>query len=327
MMRTPGPRRLPDITVPDLRGTLAVVTGANSGLGFGLTGRLARAGADVVLAVRSEQRGAAAAARIRADVPGAALDIRRLDLASLASVAEFSDGLLADARPVHLLINNAGVMMPPQRAVTADGFELQFGTNHLGHFALTARLLPLLRHADRSRVVNLSSLIAQVGRLDFDDLQSQRSRTKYSPARAYAVSKLATLMFARELQRRSTAAGWGITSVAAHPGATITNLLVSGPTHDGASARVFLALNAASHHIPGLWQQIEQGILPALYAATSPDAAGGGYYGPNGPGELTGAPDAARIPPRALDDAAARRLWQLSETLAAVSFPGGARTV
>ncbi|TFD69398.1 SDR family oxidoreductase [Cryobacterium ruanii] len=310
-------KHLPDIQIPDLHGKLAVVTGANSGLGFGLTGRLARAGAEVILAVRNEEKGAAAVRRIREQIPEASVSIRHLDLASLSSTTGFGEELTKEGRPIDILINNAGLMMPPVRDETEDGFELQFGTNHLGHFALTAHLLPLLRAATLSRVVSLSSLIARTGRLDFDDLQGLR----YRPHRAYALSKLATLMFARELNRRSIVGGWGLRSIAAHPGATVTNLQITGPTHKGASARVFLAVNEATHQIGWIWQQIDQGILPVLYAATSPAAAGGGYYGPGGFGELTGAPAPARLPPRSLDEADARRLWSLSEELTGAIFP------
>ena len=308
---------LPDIEVPDLRGKLAIVTGANSGLGFGLTGRLARAGAEVILAGRNEEKGSEAIKRIKEQTPEATLSIRHLDLASLSSIAGFGEELTQEGRPIDILLNNAGLMMPPVRDETEDGFELQFGTNHLGHFALTAHLLPLLRAAGTSRVVSLSSLIARGGRLDFTDLQGLR----YRAHRAYGLSKLATLMFARELNRRSVVGSWGVRSVAAHPGATVTNLQISGPTHNGASARIFLAANEASHRIGWMWQQVDQGILPALYAATNPAAAGGGYYGPGGFGELTGAPAPARLPKRALDEADARRLWSVSEELTGVTYP------
>ena len=317
MPKTTRAKPLPDLNVPDLHGRLAVVTGANSGLGFGLTGRLARAGAEVILAVRNENKGSEAIARIRRQTPEATLSIRHLDLASLSSIAGFGEELTKDGRPIDILINNAGIMMPPERDETEDGFELQFGTNHLGHFALTAHLLPLLRAATTGRVVSLSSLIARTGSVDFDDLQGFR----YRPHRAYGLSKLATLMFARELNRRSIVGGWGIRSVAAHPGATVTNLQITGPTHNGASARVFLAVNEATHRIGWMWQQIDQGILPALYAATSPAAAGGGYYGPGGFGELTGAPAPAKLPPRSLNETDARRLWSVSEELTGVTFP------
>jgi len=313
----PASRSKIDIAMPNLHGKLAVVTGANSGLGFGLTSRLARAGADVILAVRNEAKGEGAIKRIRERVPEASLDIRHLDLASLASVAGFSEKLGREGRPIDILLNNAGIMMPPVRDETEDGFELQFGTNHLGHFALTAHLLPLLRAATTSRVVSLSSLASRAGRLNFNDLQSLR----YQAPRAYGLSKLATLMFARELNRRSVAGAWGVRSVAAHPGATATNLVRNGSTHNGASARVVLAVTEASQRIGWLWQQIDEGILPALYAATSPAAAGGGYYGPGAFGEFTGAPAPAKLPPRALNETDARRLWSVSEQLTGVSFP------
>ncbi|KGJ79626.1 short-chain dehydrogenase [Cryobacterium roopkundense] len=310
-------RELADIVVPDLTGKLAVVTGANSGLGFGLTGRLAKAGAEVILAIRNQAKGEAAIERILAQVPGAKLSIRHLDLASLKTVTALGEQLAAEGRPIDILINNAGIMMTPKRDVTEDGFELQFGSNHLGHFALTAHLLPLLQAAGDARVVSLSSLIARTGRLDFDDLQGKN----YRPTRAYGLSKLATLMFARELNRRSVAAGWGIRSVAAHPGATVTNLQITGPTHGGASAKAMLTITEATQRIGWLWQQIPQGILPALFAATSPQAAGGGYYGPDGFGELTGGPSPARLPVRALNDADAERLWRVSEQLTTAAFP------
>src|ERR1700743_1981926 len=216
-------------TVPDLSGKLVVVTGANSGLGFGLSRRLSAAGADVIMAIRNRAKGEAAIDEIRKTVPDAKLSIKSLDLSSLSSVAALGEELNGDGRPIDILINNAGVMTPPERDATADGFELQFGSNHLGHFALTAHVLPLLRAAKGARVVSLSSLAArQSGRIHFDDLQFEKS---YSAMQAYGQSKLAVLMFARELDRRSRAAGWGIVSTAAHPGLTTTNLQISGPSH------------------------------------------------------------------------------------------------
>lgn len=297
--------------VPDLNGRLAIVTGANSGLGFGLTGRLAQAGADVVLAVRSTEKGAAAAERVRHETPEAKLDVRVLDLASLDSIAEFAAAIDSDGRPVDILINNAGVMAPPKRMTTEDGFELQFGSNHLGPFALTARLLTALRAAERPRVTSTSSLAARAGRIDWNDLQSVK---RYVPFGAYGLSKLANLMFARELQLRSDAAGWGITSTAAHPGGTATNLQVAGPRQgrelSGISAWV------SSH----LFQPVEKGILPSLYAATSDDVTPGGYYGPNGLLEIRGAAAEARVPRRARDATDSARLWTLSERLTGVTF-------
>jgi NAD(P)-dependent dehydrogenase (short-subunit alcohol dehydrogenase family) len=306
------------LDVPDLTGKRAIVTGANSGLGLELTRRLAMAGAEVTLAVRNRARGDAAVASIRAEIPDARLELGDLDLGSLASIAVFADHRVRDERPIDILINNAGVMMPPKRLTTDDDFELQFGGNYLGHFALTAQLLPLLRKAGTSRVVNLSSIYARSGRLDWTNLQAERF---YRPGRAYGESKLAMLAFARELDRRSEEADWGILAAAAHPGATITNLQTTGPLHgrdpDGARARLL----RLQYRVPGLYQNVDQGILPALYAATSPDAKGGGYYGPNGFQELTGGPAPASVPRRALSRADAARLWTVSEGLTGVSFP------
>jgi NAD(P)-dependent dehydrogenase (short-subunit alcohol dehydrogenase family) len=313
------PRTTHFLDVPDLTGKRAVVTGANSGLGFGLTKRLAAAGAEVTMAIRNREKGEAAAAQIRAEVSDARLPIRIIDLSSLASVAAFADGLLEDGHPVDILINNAGLMMPPKRETTSDGFELQFGANYLGHFALTAQLLPLLRRATTSRVISLSSIYAHRGYLTWDDLQSERS---YRPGRAYGLSKLAMLMFAREFNRRSAAGGWGILSAAAHPGATITNLQVTGPMRGRPEDGIVARLNRLQYRVPGLYQNIDQGILPALFAATSPDAVGGGYYGPNGVLELTGGTSAAaRVPKRATPEADARRLWSVSEELTGMAFP------
>ncbi|HEY5231417.1 MAG TPA: SDR family oxidoreductase [Galbitalea sp.] len=312
------PRTRHFLDVPDLTGKRAIVTGANSGLGFELTRRLAKAGAAVTLAVRDRAKGEAAIAQLTTEIPDARLSVRLIDLASLASVAAFADSMVGDAHPVDILLNNAGLMMPPRREVTADGFELQFEANYLGHFALTAQLLPLLRAADSPRVVNLSSIYARAGRLDWDNLQSEKS---YRPGRAYGLTKLAMLIFARELNRRSVKSGWGILAAAAHPGATITNLQVAGPMRghqtDGMRARI----NRLQYRVPGLYQNADQGILPSLFAATSPDAVGGGYYGPSGFQEVTGGPSVAGIPKRALNDASNARLWEISESLGKVTFP------
>jgi NAD(P)-dependent dehydrogenase (short-subunit alcohol dehydrogenase family) len=270
-----------DIPVPDLTGRLAVVTGANSGLGFDLTRRLAGAGAEVVLAVRNWSKGEEAIARIRADLPQARLRMLPLDLSSLTNITTFGAMITADGRPIDLLINNAGVMMPPARQTTEDGFELQFGSNYLGHFALTGHLLPLLRAATAPRVVSLSSILARAGRFDWVDLQSERH---YSPQRAYGLSKLSMLVFARELQRRSDAGGWGLTSTAAHPGSTLTNLQVTGPRLGGGSGGAMAAYTRLTAGVPWLWQRAPQGILPALYGATSPDAVGGPVSSANPPG-------------------------------------------
>ena len=202
-------------------------------------------------------------------------------------------------------------MTPPQRQTTTDGFELQFGTNYLGHFALTAQLLPLLQQSDAPRVINLSSVAARQGKIDFDDLQAERN---YQPMPVYAQSKLACLMFAFELQRRSTAAGWGITSIAAHPGISRTDLLTNAPGRRSMSglARTWLWF---------LFQPAAQGALPTLYAATAPQATPGAYYGPNMFGETRGYPALANIPAQARDTAVAARLWDMSEQLTGVRFP------
>lgn len=307
-------------TVPDLSGKLAVVTGSNSGLGFGLARRLSAAGADVVMAIRNRAKGEAAIDEIRATVPNAKLTIKTLDLSALATVAALGEQLNADGRPLDILINNAGVMTPPERDTTADGFELQFGSNHLGHFALTAQLLPLLRAAKGARVVSLSSLAARYGHIHFDDPQFEKS---YSPMSSYGQSKLAVLMFARELDRRSREANWGILSNAAHPGLTKTNLQVSGPSHGRARPSMMEQFYKLSWRLtPFLWQEIDEGILPALYAAAAPQAKGGAFYGPHGIYEAAGGGvTAAKVPARARADADSQRLWELSEQLTGISYP------
>ncbi|WP_322861189.1 SDR family oxidoreductase [Mycobacterium europaeum] len=308
-------------TVPDLSGKLAIVTGANSGLGFGLARRLAAAGADVVMAIRNRAKGEKAIDEIRTTVPDAKLTIKSLDLSSLAAVAALGEQLNAEGRPVDILINNAGVMTPPERDTTADGFELQFGSNHLGHFALTGHLLPLLRAAGKARVVSLSSLAARQGaKIHFDDPQFEKS---YAAMSAYGQSKLAVLMFALELDRRSRAAGWGVMSNAAHPGLTKTNLQIAGPSHGRDTPSLMARLYKASWRFtPFLWQEIDEGILPALYAAAAPHAQGGAYYGPRGFYEAAGGGvRPAKVPERARNEADCQRLWELSEQLTGVSYP------
>jgi NAD(P)-dependent dehydrogenase (short-subunit alcohol dehydrogenase family) len=308
-----------DTQVPNLSGKLAVVTGANSGLGFGLATRLSAAGADVIMAIRNQAKGEAAIEQIRQKVPDAKLTIKRLDLASLASVAALGEELNAEGRPIDILVNNAGIMQPPERATTEDGFELQFGCNHLGHFALTGHLLPLLRAAEAARVTSLSSLAARLGGINFDDPQWEK---RYSATGAYNQSKSATLMFALELDRRSREAGWGIMSNAAHPGLTKTNLQTSGPSHGRARPTALERFYVLSRSFAAfMWQDIDTGILPALYAATNPQAQGGGYYGPAGLGELTGPTARATIPGRARNEADLRRLWEMSEQLTGVVYP------
>jgi NAD(P)-dependent dehydrogenase (short-subunit alcohol dehydrogenase family) len=306
-----------DATPPDLSGKLAVITGSNSGLGLGLATRLAAAGADIVMAIRNQAKGEAAASEIRQQVPHAKLTLKHLDLATLAGVAALADELTAEGRPIDILINNAGIMQPPQRETTQDGFELQFGCNHLGHFALTGRLLPLLRAAAAPRVTSLSSTAALLGGVNFADPNWEQN---YNATRAYAQSKSATLMFALELDRRSRQGGWGIRSNAAHPGLTKTNLQISGPSH-GQDKPTSLArfYQFTWRFTPFIWQEIDKGILPALYAAASEQAEGGAYYGPRA--VLTGKAVKANIPRSARNEADNRRLWEISEQLTGVSYP------
>jgi NAD(P)-dependent dehydrogenase (short-subunit alcohol dehydrogenase family) len=311
--------RLRTTTVPDLAGKLAVVTGSNSGLGLGLATRLADAGADVIMAIRNRVKGEAAVEQIRAEVPDAKLTIKSIDLSSLASIKAFGDELNAEGRPIDILINNAGIMQPPERETTSEGFELQFGANHLGHFALTGHLLPLLRAADGARVTSLSSSAARFGGINFDDPQWEK---RYNATRAYAQSKSANLMFAIELDRRSRKRGWGILSNAAHPGLCKTNLQLSGPSQGKATPTLLERFYRVSRRLtPFMWQEIDEGILPPLYAATSTDAAGEAFYGPQGFFELAGGGVTdAKILDRARDEADCRRLWDLSEQLTGVRF-------
>lgn len=301
--------------VPDQHGKLAVVTGANSGTGKETARRLAAAGADVILAVRTPAKGEQARRDILAEHPGARVEVRRIDLADLATVGEFADGLIADGRPLDLLVNNAGVMTPPQRVETADGFELQLGSNYLGPFALTVRLLPLLLAAPAPRVATMSSGMANAGRIGFDDLQGER---EYRPNRAYAQSKLADLMLTLRLADIAAERGWPLVSTGAHPGYTRTNLQTSGPQLDGSSPGPLASL--AFKLVPS--QGVEQGAEPLLYAATSPDAVPGGYYGPRW--GLVGPVKTAKPTRRALDKAVAERLWTESERLTGVSLPAHA---
>ncbi len=300
----------------DLHGKLAVITGGSDGIGFGLAGRLAAAGAEVILPVRNADKGRRAADAIRTTTPDARISTRPMDLSSLQSVADLADELLREGRPIHLLINNAGVMNPPSRQTTVDGFELQWGTNHLGHFALTARLLPLLT-AGAARVTTQSSISAARHAINWDDLNFEKS---YAVGKAYSQSKIANLMFGLELDRRSRHAGWGITSNVAHPGVTATNLLAAQPHmgRDGDTLSVRLIRRLAGLGI--LTQTVDQGLLPALYAATHPDAEGGKFYGPSGFQHLSGAPAEQQVYGPARDDADAARLWRVSEQLAGVQF-------
>ncbi|MBB5775410.1 SDR family oxidoreductase [Nonomuraea jabiensis] len=311
------PRTRIDITVPDLSGKRAVVTGASDGMGLGIATRLAAAGAEVIMPVRSPRKGEAAIAAIRQAVPGANVSLRSLDLSSLDSVAALGEDLRGEGRPIHILINNAGVMTPPDRQTTADGFELQFGTNHLGHFALVGHLLPLLR-AGRARVTSQISIAARRGTINWDDLNWERG---YHGQRAYSQSKIAFGLFGLELDRRSKAHGWGITSNLSHPGVAPTSLLAARPelgrSRDTPQVRLIRALSARGI----LLGTVETAKLPALMAATAPDAKAGTLYGPSGPGGLGGPPAEQRMysPLRSTDDAV--RVWEISEQLTKTAIP------
>jgi NAD(P)-dependent dehydrogenase (short-subunit alcohol dehydrogenase family) len=303
-------------TVDDIapqNGRRIIVTGANSGIGYHTAAMLARRGAEVVFACRDERRGAQALAQLQTELPDARLQLELLDLASLASVRAFAQRELALHRPLDILVNNAGVMAPPRRVETVDGFELQFGVNVLGHFALTALLLPALEMAASSstappRVVTIASIAHKTGRIDFDDLQATRA---YRPMSAYRQSKLADLMFAFELDRRLRARQSRVMSVAAHPGVAQTNLF-----RDDRSAATRALRSVLGGMIGTLFNSDFAGALPTLYAATAPEAVSGGYYGPLGLFETRGERvGPARVARKARNEADAKRLWQLCEAL------------
>ena len=308
--------------IPDQTGRRVLLTGANSGIGYPTALRLARKGATVVLACRDQSRGEAALRRIQAEVPGASLELMLLDLASLQNIREQAARELDRGLPLDLLINNAGVMAPPRRLQTREGFELQFGTNVLGHFALTGLLYPALERAaaaattepQHPRVVTVASIAHKRGRIDFEDLQSQ---ARYRPMTAYQQSKLADLMFSLELERRLRARASGILSVAAHPGVAETSLFKVG-SGKGIAAVVERLIATT---IGTLLNSDAEGALPTLYAATAPQAIGGGYYGPQGFQEMRGGDvGPAFIAPQARDTAAAQRLWEACENLTGVRF-------
>jgi NAD(P)-dependent dehydrogenase (short-subunit alcohol dehydrogenase family) len=292
-----------DITdIPDQSGRTAVITGANTGLGYETAAALAAKGARVVLAVRNLDKGKAAADLIVRANPGADVSVQELDLTSLHSIEEAAHELRSGLDQLDLLINNAGVMMTP-RSTTKDGFELQFGTNHLGHFAFTGHLLDLLISTPLSRVVTVSSLGHRMGRIRFDDLQSER---RYTRAGAYGQSKLANLLFTYELQRRLS--DTDTIAIAAHPGGSSSELARHLPSAVQLAFRPFE-------------QSAELGALPTLRAATDPNASGGDYYGPGGFAELRGYPEVVESNGRSHDVDVARRLWAASEELTGVTVP------
>lgn len=303
--------------IPSQRGRTAVVTGANSGIGFHTARVLAEKGARVILACRDPKRAADAVARIREKSPSAEVETMSLDLSSLASVRAFARDFLSRGAPLDLLINNAGVMAPPSRQTTADGFELQFGTNHLGHFLLTSLLFPALAKAPGARVVNVASIAHKSGRIHFEDLQSERD---YGGFTAYAQSKLANLLFTLELQKRATAAGLDLLAVAAHPGFSATNLQASGPTMGTPTlvSRLFTS-RLAAWLTPYLSQTDEEGARPTLLAATGA-VAPNGYYGPTKWFETVGPPAVAKKTRRARDEVVAAELWRRSEEAVGAKF-------
>ncbi len=305
--------------IPPLAGKRVIITGGNSGIGYHAALKLARKGAEVMLACRDRQRGEDAIARLHADSPGIHTELAIVDLASLSSVRDFAKKELAQHRPLHILVNNAGVMAPPKRLQTADGFELQFGTNVLGHFALTALLMSALERtaaasSERPRIVTIASIAHKRGQINFDDLQSTKV---YSPMRAYQQSKLANLILAFELDRRLRTAKSRVISVAAHPGVANTNLFQAGDYSPFEKA----FRNLLGHAIGIFLNSDSEGALPTLYAATSPDAEDGGYYGPQGFQEMSGdVVDRAIVAQQARDASTAARLWQTCEGLTGIKF-------
>lgn len=303
-----------DLTIPDLTGKLAVVTGASDGIGTVIATRLAQAGAEVIMPVRSQKKGEAAAQGIRAAIEGAKVSTRPLDLSSRESVAAFGAKLVAEGRPINILINNAGVMRPPQRQVTKDGFELQWGTNHLGHFALTLGLLPLLREGG-ARVTHQTSVAARSGEMNWEDLNYDKS---YDVMKAYTGSKIAVGLFARELDARSHANRWGISSNLSHPGISPTNLLAAQPAMGRDRVPPERRLIGFLSRI-GVAGTPQSAALPALMASTDPESGGDQFFGPKR--TVGGPPKVQELWPPLRDKDDARRIWDVSERLIGVRTP------
>lgn len=298
--------------IPPQAGRRALVTGATSGIGYEAALALAGAGAEVVIAARDAGRAEASARAIRRTHPGAQIGWRLLDTGRLASVRAFADGWRTEGGPIDLLLLNAGIAAVPRREETEDGFERQFATNYLGHFALTGLMLPHMRSGAGApgRVVAVASIAHRSGVVAFDDLQR---RHRYGPQATYRQTKLAMLMFALELDRRLRAAGSPVRSLAAHPGLAATEIARRGDRAGPLAARIGKGLLGL------LGQSAARGALPLLYAATAPEAEGGGYYGPDGPWEIRGDPGPAGIAPHARDPEAGARLWAVSEALTGVA--------
>ncbi|MNC05312.1 Fatty acyl-CoA reductase [compost metagenome] len=296
--------------IPSQKGLSVVITGTG-GIGYETALAMTRAGAEVIMAGRNKEKGDEAIKSIHKINPAGNIRFEYLDLADLKSVEAFGRRIRAQRKSLDILINNAAVMNPPRRRVTKNGFELQMGTNYLGHFALTAHLLPLLLKANKPRVVTLSSIAHRSGAINFEDLQSEHN---YKPMVAYAQSKLACLMFSLELQRRSDAAAWGINSMGAHPGISRTELIPNG---SGKNSPAGIARRLLG---PVFFQPAAHGAWPSLYAATAEEATGGTYYGPSKMNEMRGYPTIANIAAQAKDETVAAKLWEESEKLTNVSF-------
>ncbi len=299
--------------IPSQAGKLAIITGANSGIGYHTALELARAGAAVILACRNAQKAEAAKAKLLAALPQASVEVAIVDMADLDSIRKFAEGFVVADRKLDLLINNAGVMGMPQRTPTAQGFEGQFGTNHLGHFALTGELMPALLKTPGSRVVTVASIAHKSGRMRFEDPNWEKA---YDPRKAYQQSKLANILFGLELDRRLKRANANVASLIAHPGVATTSIVSNG-----------MGINLKTKIINGLIlpllaQSDARGSWPTLYAATSPDAQSGHYYGPDGIAEIKGTPVEVTPKPQALDPVAAARLWHISEQMTAVEYVG-----
>ncbi len=294
--------------IPSQIGKRAIVTGANIGLGFQTARELARAGAQVVMACRSVERGQVAADKIKAEQPSAQVFVAQLDLSSLASVRKFAADVVAAGEPLDILVNNAGIMMLPKREVSPDGFEMQMATNYLGHYALTGLLLPVLLRSSAPRVVSLSSNAHKRSQLELDDLHQEHN---YNPTKSYQQTKLAMLVFAKELQRQSEAHGAKLLSVAAHPGLSTTSIArqVQGPAKFVIPVAISL-----------LGQNEKQGALPQLYAATAAQVEPGGYYGPGGFQEFKGHPAPAKVAPQAAEPGTGPALWAISEKTTGVTY-------
>jgi NAD(P)-dependent dehydrogenase (short-subunit alcohol dehydrogenase family) len=298
---------------PSQAGKTVLITGANSGIGYQAALELARHGAHVLLGCRNAAKGNAALVRLLQEAPGASAEVVELDMASLASIRAFAAAFALRGVKLDLLINNAGVMALPKRELTVDGFERQFGTNHLGHFALTGLLLPQLLAAPAPRVVTVASLAHKGGKIEFDNLQSEKSY-KTLGWDAYNASKLANILFAKELDRRATATRTALVSVPVHPGAALTNIVANGPGSAGLKGKMLSLLG------PLLMQPDTMGALPTLYAATAPAVVGGEYIGPDGFMEMKGYPVVVQPRPQGKDMAVAKKLWEVSEELTGVKY-------